>query len=196
MSDAVAAIEMSRAALVLIDLQRGVTARQLAPRSAAEVIRTSAKLAAEFRQRGALVVLVHVTFAPDGADAPPRDVDEPFPQQKPPAGWDQFVDEMTPQPGDLVITKRQWGAFYGTDLDLQLRRRGRDTIVIGGIATNFGVESTARDAWERGYRLLFVEDAMASMSAEDHGFAINRIFPRLGHVRSAAQVLAAVESPR
>lgn len=193
MSKPLAPIEMSKAALVLIDLQRGVTARQLAPRTADDVIRTSGRLATEFRQRGGVVVLVHVTFAPDGSDAPPRDVDEPFAQQKPPAGWDQFVDEMTPQPGDVVITKRQWGAFYGTGLDMQLRRRGRDTIVIGGIATNFGVESTARDAWERGYKLIFVEDAMASMSADDHAFAITRIFPRLGRVRSSAEVLAAAQ---
>jgi nicotinamidase-related amidase len=186
-------IDISKAALVLIDLQRGVTARQLAPRSAADVVRISANLATEFRQRGGLVVLVHVTFAPDGSDAPPRDVDEPFPQQKPPAGWDQFVDEMVPQPGDLIITKRQWGAFYGTGLDMQLRRRGRGIIVIGGIATYFGVESTARDAWERGYKLIFVEDAMASMSAEDHNFAITRIFPRLGHVRTSAEVMAAMK---
>lgn len=193
MTNALAPIEMSKAALVLIDLQRGVTGRQLAPRSAADVVRVSQQLATEFRQRGGLVVLVHVTFAPDGSDAPPRDVDEPFPQQKPPAGWDQFVDEMTPQPADVVITKRQWGAFYGTGLDMQLRRRGRNTIVIGGIATNFGVESTARDAWEHGYKLIFVEDAMASMSAEDHNFAVQRIFPRLGHVRTSADVLTAIK---
>lgn len=182
-------IDPTQAALVLIDLQRGVTARQLAPRTAADVVRTSASLATAFRQQGGLVVLVHVTFAADGSDAPPQDVDEPFARQAPPAGWDQFIDEMTPQPGDLVITKRQWGAFYGTGLDLQLRRRKRNTIVLGGIATNFGVESTARDAWERGYRLLFVEDAMASMSAEDHEFAVKRIFPRLGHVVTAQDVI-------
>lgn len=140
------------------------------------------------------MVLVHVSFAADGADAPPQEVDEPFPRQALPAGWDQFVDEMTPQAGDVVITKRQWGAFYGTGLDLQLRRRRRGTIVLGGIATNFGVESTARDAWERGYRLLLVEDAMASMSADDHAFAVKRIFPRLGHVCSAQDVIAAMGS--
>ncbi|HEY2584943.1 MAG TPA: hydrolase [Tepidisphaeraceae bacterium] len=190
MTQPLAKLDPSEAALVLIDLQRGVTARQLAPRSAADVVRTSAALASEFRARGGLVMLVHVSFAPNGADVPPQDVDEPFPRQALPAGWDQFVDEIAPQPGDVLITKRQWGAFYGTDLDLQLRRRRRDTIVLGGIATNFGVESTARDAWERGYRLLLVEDAMASMSADDHAFAVNRIFPRLGHVCTAQDVIA------
>jgi len=83
-------IEPSRSALVLIDLQRGITGRPSAPRSAAEVIRAAAKLASAFRERGGLVVLVHVTFSPDGADAPPRDVDEPMAQQKLPAGWDQI----------------------------------------------------------------------------------------------------------
>jgi nicotinamidase-related amidase len=89
-----------------------------------------------------------------------------------------------------VITKRQWGAFYGTGLDLDLRRRGKKTIVLGGIATNFGVESTARDAWERNYQLVLVEDAMAGMNNESHQFAIRRIFPRLGRVCGVADVLA------
>ena len=94
--------------------------------------------------------------------------------------------------GDLVITKHQWGAFYGTELELQLRRRGVTTLVMCGISTNFGVESTARDGWERGFRIVFVEDAMAGMSGEAHAFAVSTIFPRIGRVRSAADVLAAL----
>ena len=90
------------------------------------------------------------------------------------------------------MTKRQWGAFYGTDLDLQLRRRGVRTIVLGGISTNYGVETTARDAWERNYNVVFAEDAMAARSAEDHAFAVTRIFPRIGRVSSADEVLAAL----
>jgi nicotinamidase-related amidase len=97
-----------------------------------------------------------------------------------------------PKPGDIVVTKRQWGAFYGTDLELHLRRRGIKTIVIGGISTNFGVESTARDAWERAFAMVFVEDAMAAMSAEAHTFAVTNIFPRLGLVRSTPDVLQAL----
>jgi nicotinamidase-related amidase len=91
-----------------------------------------------------------------------------------------------------VITKRQWGAFYGTELDLQLRRRGIRTIVIGGIATNFGVESTARDAFERGYEQVFAEDAMSSVSAEAHRFAVSVVFPRIGRVRSTDEILQAL----
>jgi nicotinamidase-related amidase len=89
--------------------------------------------------------------------------------------------------------KHQWGAFYGTDLDLQLRRRSIDTILIGGIATNFGVESTARDAWERTYKVVFIEDMMTSFSTEAHQFSISTVFPRLGRVRSSEQVLAALD---
>ena len=93
---------------------------------------------------------------------------------------------------DILITKRQWGAFYGTELDLQLRRRGITQIVLGGISTNIGVESTARAAWEHGYAVVFAEDAMSAQNAEQHRFAVETIFPRLGRVRSTAQVLDAL----
>jgi nicotinamidase-related amidase len=93
----------------------------------------------------------------------------------------------------VIITKRQWGAFYGTELDLQLRRRGIDTIVLCGIATNWGVESTARDAYERGYQQIFVEDAMSARDAEGHSHTVASLFPRVGRVRSAEDVLAALK---
>lgn len=99
---------------------------------------------------------------------------------------------MSPRPGDHRVTKKQWGAFYGTDLDLQLRRRGIRTLVLCGISTCFGVESTARDAYERGYEQVFVEDAMASRSAAEHEHTVTRIFPRMGRVRVTAEVLAAL----
>jgi nicotinamidase-related amidase len=103
-----------------------------------------------------------------------------------------LAPELRPDEQTLVITKHQWGAFYGTELDLQLRRRGLKTIVLGGIATNMGVESTARNAFELGYEQIFVEDAMTSRSAEMHNFAVASIFPLLGRVRSTADVLAAL----
>jgi nicotinamidase-related amidase len=101
---------------------------------------------------------------------------------------------MGPKQGDFVITKRQWGAFYGTDLDLQLRRRGLTAIVLCGIATEVGVESTARDAYERGYQQVFVRDAMAGLNAESHANAIERIFPRIGRVRGTKEIIAALAS--
>ena len=109
-----------------------------------------------------------------------------------PPDWSELIPELDRQPSDIVIFKRQWGAFYGTDLDLQLRRRGLSTIVICGIATEFGVESTARDAYERGYQLIFAEDAMTGSTAESHANSVGRIFPRIGRVRSTAQIVAAL----
>jgi nicotinamidase-related amidase len=99
---------------------------------------------------------------------------------------------MEPRPGDLVITKRQWGAFYGTELDLQLRRRGVDSIILCGISTNIGVESTARDAYERGYNQIFVEDATSTRAGEDHARVFATVFPRMGRVRSTAEITAAL----
>jgi nicotinamidase-related amidase len=111
-----------------------------------------------------------------------------------PPDWSELIPNLDQQPGDVVIFKRQWGAFYGTDLDLQLRRRNLTTIILCGIATEFGVESTARDAYERGYELIFAEDAMTGINAESHLNSVERIFPRLGRVRSTDAILAAFQA--
>jgi nicotinamidase-related amidase len=94
---------------------------------------------------------------------------------------------------DFVITKKQWGAFYGTELDLQLRRRKIENIVLCGIATNIGVESTARFAFEYGYQQIFVEDAMSSRTVEDHESSVKYTFPRMGRIRKTEDVLKALE---
>ena len=185
-------LDPKQTALVLIDLQKGTLGRQTAPHSAQDVLSRSVRLAERFRGAGALVVLVNVSFSPDGSDRLTQPTDESFPAGVTPLGWDEISPDLGSDPKDIVITKRQWGAFYGTQLDLQLRRRGIRTIVIGGIATNFGVESTARDAFEHGYALVFVEDAMAGLSDQAHAFAITTIFPRIGRVRSTEQVLNAL----
>jgi len=183
-------INLAETALVLIDLQKGIAARQTEPHSTADVIERSAKLAARFRQAKAPVVLVNVNFSPDFGDALKQEVDLKFSMGQLPPDWAEIVSELNPQPSDFRVTKRQWGAFYGTELDLQLRRRGIRQIVLGGISTNIGIESTARAAYEHGYQLVLVEDAMAALSAEEHAFAIKKIFPRLGLVRSTEEVLA------
>jgi nicotinamidase-related amidase len=189
----VAGLDPRRTALVLIDLQKGIVGRPLQPRSGEAVVSTASDLARRFRAAGAPVVLVHVGFASDYADAPPQAVDQPMP--RPPGGFPPEFSELVPgleQAGDIVVRKRQWGAFYGTDLDLQLRRRGVGTIVLGGIATNIGVESTARAAWEHGYDLIVAEDACAtSLTAEAHAFSILHILPRLGRVVQSRDIKAA-----
>ena len=185
-------LEPQTTALVLIDLQRGIAAFATEPHSTAAVIANAALLAAAFRAAGAPVVLVHVATSPDGGDRLHGPVDEPRVPTQMPADFAEIVPELGPREDDIVVTKRQWGAFYGTDLDLQLRRRGIMTVVLGGIATNYGVESTARDGYERGYELVLVEDAMSARSAADHAFACERIFPRLGRLCRTADVLAAL----
>jgi len=182
-------LDSATTALIVIDLQRGIVARQSGPHSSADVVARSARLADRFRELGATVVLVNVAFAADKRDLLTPPVDSPNPPAQLPPDWSQLVPEIGPRDGDILITKHQWGAFYGTELDLQLRRRGVRTIVLCGIATNFGVESTARDGWERNYEIVFAEDAMAGLTAEAHQFAIATIFPRLGRVRSTEQIL-------
>jgi nicotinamidase-related amidase len=176
-------------ALILIDLQKGIVAIQTAPRPGTEVLARSQELARRFRAAKAPVILVNVAFSADFADALKSQVDHP--PESPPGGypetWSQLADGLA-EPSDLRITKRQWGAFYGTDLDLQLRRRGITTVVIGGIATNMRVESTARAAHEHGYAVVLVEDATAGRAAEMHAFAFTHIFPRLGRVVTADEI--------
>jgi len=185
-------LDAATTALVIIDLQRGIVGRDTAPHAARDVVARAAQLAGRFRSVGALVVLVRVAYAPDGKDRLAPRSDAALWSGPVPADFSELVPELGPAPGDVVVTKRQWGAFYGTELDLALRRRAIRTIVIGGISTNFGVESTARDAYERGFEQVFVEDAMAGLSAEAHRFAVTTIFPRIGVVRSTDEVMKAL----
>ena len=186
------ALDPGSTALVLVDLQRGIVGRQTVPHAAPDVVARAARLAARFRQARATVVLVRVAYSADGRDRLTQRIDAAPLGGAVPPDFSELVAELGQAPGDIVVTKRQWGAFYGTELELQLRRRGVRTLVLGGIATNFGVESTARDAFERGYELVFVEDAMSGLAAEAHRFAVTAIFPRLGVVRSTEEVLAAL----
>jgi nicotinamidase-related amidase len=178
-------------ALVLIDLQRGIVGRQLAPHSAADVVSRSAALAAAMRASGGTVAYVHVLVT--DTLSLPSDRSTPRPPQPLPASASELVPEAGFQEGDVLITKRQWGAFYGTNLEQQLRRRGIRTLILAGIATNMGVESTARAAHDQGYELVFAEDAMSSLSAEFHQFTVQNIFPIMGRVRSAAEIIEALK---
>jgi nicotinamidase-related amidase len=177
-------------ALVLIDLQKGITSFPVEPHPTEVVVENASLLANQFRHLNAPVFLVRAAF-PSGPLALNlvTDAKAPLPANEP-EGWSEPA--VKPQENDVLILKRQWGAFYGTELDLQLRRRHVDTIVIGGIATNFGVESTARSAYELGYQLLLVEDAMTSFSKTHHDFAIQNIFPRLGRVRTTVEIVRAL----
>jgi nicotinamidase-related amidase len=173
-------------ALVLIDLQKGVLGMPVAPYAAPVVYDRSMQLAQRFREAGGLVARVRVSFAPNLADALQLPVDQPSNYSALPPGWDELADPV--HPSDLIITKRQWGAFHGTELDLQLRRRGIRCIVLGGIATNIGVESTARSAAEHGYELVIPEDLCSSISSEMHAFSFKYILPRLARITSSEAI--------
>ena len=183
----------AQTALVAIDLQNLVVSYPTQPHEARTVVERTSQLASALRARGGFIVWVRVAFSADGKDRIQPACDQPW---TPPREIPQNASELSPalpvHPSDHIITKRQWGAFYGTDLDLQLRRRKVTTTILTGIATNIGAESTARAALELGYEQIFVEDAMAALSAGQHEHTVTNIFPRMGRVRSTAEVLAAI----
>ncbi len=173
------ALDPKSTALVLIDLQNGILGRKLAPISAEELVARGKALAQKFRAAGAPLALVNVKPPLDG---PERQVDEPTALPKvPPPGFADLAPGLA-EPGDLLITKSTWGAFFRTDLDAELRKRGVRTIVLGGVATHVGVDTTARQAWELGYELIVARDVTTSMAVEPHETTMRYIFPRIARV--------------
>lgn len=178
-----------KTALVLIDLQRGLAMiPTITP--IADVVANAARLADAFRAAGLPVVLVTVSFSPDGADRLNTRAEIPFRAMSTDPSFAALIPDLGPKPGDILITKRQWSAFYGTELDLQLRRRGVTGIVMAGVATSIGVDSTARSAHERGYNLSFASDAMTDLDPAAHEHALKKIFPRIGEVDTTGALLA------
>jgi nicotinamidase-related amidase len=185
-------LDLRQTALISIDLQQSNVGRPLAPHAVADVVQRSKRLADALRAAGGTVVWVRVDLAALLSLPADASISRPAGSPVPAPELSQLMPELQVQDGDVLISKRQWGAFYGTDLDQQLRRRGIKTLAMSGIATNFGVESTARAAFDRGYELVFVEDAMTSLAAEPHHFANQHVFPRMGRVRSTEALLAAI----
>ncbi|HEX7936307.1 MAG TPA: isochorismatase family protein [Paraburkholderia sp.] len=179
----------AKTALVVIDLQQGIVAMPAA-HSTAEVVQRAATLADAFRRHGLPVVLVNVTGgAPGRAE-----------QQRPasgfPAGFADLVPELKQQPSDHRVTKRTWGAFTNTDLEAYLREQGVTQIVLAGVSTSIGVESTARFAHELGLNIAFAVDAMTDMHQDAHTHSLTRIFPRLGETGTTQEVLDLLEKAR
>ncbi|MEV5685967.1 MULTISPECIES: isochorismatase family protein [unclassified Streptomyces] len=172
-----------RTALVLVDLQKGIVALPTA-HPAADVVAHAAALADAFRAKGLPVFLVRVTGGAPGRTGTAA------PSGRPAADWAEIVPELGPEDGDTVVTKQQWGAFYGTGLDLHLRRRGITQVVVAGIATSIGVESTARAAHEHGYHVTVVTDAVTDLNADAHRNSVENIFPRLGETDTTKAVIA------
>lgn len=185
-----------RAALVVVDLQNGVVGLPGAPHRTADVVARTVHLAEAFRAAGLPVVLVRATAAPDWSDWAPGRTESPRRGGERPGGWDALVDELAGHPGDVVVTKRNIGAFHGTDLDVQLRRRGVTQVVLTGVITTMGVEATARAAYDHGYHVVLVTDAMTDRDDDAHRHSVTRVFPRIGETGTVADVLALVDGAR
>lgn len=170
------------AALIVIDLQKGIVGLPTV-HPASEIIGRTAKLARAFRERGLPVVLVNVT-----GRAPGR-TDAGAPKFSFPADWSELVPELQQHPDDHLVSKQRWGAFIGTSLDDYLRQRGVTQIFVTGVATSAGVESTARSAYDYGYHVVLVVDAMTDRSEEAHRHSVEKVFPRLGESDTTDKVL-------
>ena len=172
----------STPALVVIDLQKGIVgAATVHP--ADVVVARAAKLARAFRERRLPVVLVNV------AGRPPGRTEASGPKLTPTADWAEIVPELQPQASDRKLTKKCPGAFLGTLLDDYLKSRGVTQVVLAGIATSVGVESTARNAFDLGYNVLLVTDAMTDRDLDSHRHSIEKVFPRLGERATTLEVL-------
>ncbi|QAY58965.1 isochorismatase family protein [Microbacterium protaetiae] len=170
-----------RTALVIIDLQAGIAGSP----QAAPVVARAVELADAFRAHDLPVVLVNVVSGAPGRTERPR------PAAARPEGWAELLPEL----GEGIrVTKKTWGAFHGTDLDERLREQGVTQVVLSGIATSKGVESTARSAHEHGYNVTVAVDAVADTDPDSHRNAVERIFPALGETGTTAQIIDLLEA--
>lgn len=176
-------------ALIVVDLQKGIVSVP-AVTPIDDVVQNAAALAAAFRRRRLPVVLVTVEGGAPGRTETPS----PAAGVTRPAGWADLVPELDQQSTDLTVVKRTWGAFTGTDLDQRLKSLGVTQVVVTGIATSAGVESTARHAHENGYHVTLATDAMTDRNAETHHNSLTRIFPRIGQIGTTAEIISLLDS--
>ncbi len=176
----------TKPALVVIDLQKGIVAVP-AVHPVDEIVQRAASLATAFRRHGLPVVLVNV------AGRAPGRIEAGQSSYTPPPDWTELVPELDAQPDDHRVTKLRWGALHGTPLDAYLQDLGVTQIVLAGVATSMGVESTARAAHEHGYHVVLATDAMTDTNAGAHCNSIERIFPRLGETATTTEILDILE---
>ena len=170
-------------ALLVVDLQKGIVGMPVV-HPIADVIERTRTLLDAFRAKGQTVALINVDGVAPGRSELPRPDLRSFPE-----GWTELVPELGRQPTDIAVTKRTWGAFASTDLEQQLRARGVTQVVVVGVATGTGVESTARQAYEAGFNVALAVDAMTDMRAEAHDYSIAKVFPRLGETGTSAAII-------
>lgn len=175
-----------RTALLVVDLQNGLMGYPLIHPIGA-VVEKAAALVDAFRRHDLPVALVNVTAQAPGRTEQPRRPME-FPE-----GFADFIAEIAPRPGDIVVTKRTWGAFASTDLEMQLKAAGVTQVVVVGVATGTGVEATARQAYEGGFNVTLAVDAMTDTRAEAHDYSVANVFPRLGETGTTQDIINMLE---
>jgi nicotinamidase-related amidase len=173
-------------ALVVIDLQQGIVSGTVA-----HAVPHAAALAKTFRQHELPVVLVNVTGrAPGRTDSGGHSGTSTSTSLGTlPAGWADIIDELDRQPGDYLVTKRRRSAFHDTGLDTLLRDLGVTQVVLAGVSTSSGVESTARSAHDHGYHVVLATDAMADPDPDSHRHSLERVFPKLGETAASAEII-------
>jgi nicotinamidase-related amidase len=181
-----------RPALVVIDLQKGLMSIPTV-HPVGDVVDNAARLAAAFRRHHLPVVLVNATGRAPGRTEAGGTQGAGF---APRADWADLVAELDTHPDDHLVTKVRWGAFHDTSLDAYLREQAVTQVVMAGIATSIGVESTARSAYEHGYHVVLATDAMTDRDPDAHHNSVARIFPRLGETATTAEVLDLLELTR
>jgi len=179
----------SKTALIIIDLQKGIVSHP-GVHPMTEIVQNAATLAGAFRKHDLPVVLVNV------AGAAPGRTEQALSRGPRASDWADLVPELNRQPQDHGVTKRTWGAFRNTDLEDYLRDQGATQVVIAGIATSIGVESTARHAYELGFNVSLVVDAMTDRNAEAHANSVTYVFPRLGETGSTQEIIDLLEKRR
>lgn len=178
-----------KTALIVVDLQKGIVALPTA-HAVGPVVQNAALLAAAFRRHCLPVVLVTVAGAAPGRNEQARSTTPPS------ADWADPVPEMQPQPDDHLVVKKRWGAFTDTDLAAYLKNLGVTQVVVAGVATSIGVESTARFAHELGFNVTLAVDAMTDLNLETHINSVTRIFPRMGETGATADIVALLDRTR
>ena len=129
-------------------------------------------------------MLVNVTGAVPGRTdrtRPPEFISSP--------DWVDLVDELNAQPGEHLVTKQRRSAFHNTGLDAHLRGLGVTQVVLTGISTTSGIESTARSAYDYGYHVVLATDAITDPDAAAHANSVERILPKLGETATTTEIL-------
>lgn len=183
-------------ALVLVDLQKGIANMgETAPHSVSTVLDNASQMVKLFKENNGFIAFVRVNFH-DGQDALKPNAMRPLPGGEPTPDFAELADELGAEPHDYIVNKRGFSGFFGTDLDLQLRRRGIKNIILGGISTHVGVDTTARDAYQHAYDQYFLSDMMSAPEASLHNFSIAHTFPLMGQVLTTAEMIAQLQSEK